>query len=218
MMEINFLEADSSNYRVGRNEEIKYLVVHYTANDGDTALNNAKYFSGAYRGASAHYFVDDEEVWQSVKDENTAWHCGGKKYYHQECRNDNSIGIELCSYKDNSGYHISGETQRLAVELLAELMKKYGISPKNVLRHYDVTHKACPAPFLEECVWKNFKERLAAFMGEKKNIIIEVKGREVLVEAVQVDGMNYVRLRDVPKLIPPLMIGYDAKKDRPTIE
>lgn len=218
MMEINFLPADNSNFRIGRQEQIKYLVLHYTAGDGDTAQNNAKYFAGGCRGASAHYFVDEKEVWQSVKDEDVAWHCGSKKYYHAHCRNENSVGIELCSYKDASGYHFNGETVTLALELLCELMKKYSLQPECVLRHYDVTHKACPAPLLEESVWRNFKERLAAMIDERKNVIVEVKGKEVVVEAVQVDGVNYVRLRDVPKLIPSIKVGYDEKKGRPTIE
>ena len=220
MLEIvtEFLQADSRNFRANRKDKIKYLVVHYTANDGDTAENNAKYFARASRGTSAHYFVDEKEIWQSVKDEDVAWHCGSTKYYHPECRNENSIGVELCSYKDNSGYHISGATQSKAIELLVALMKKYDIDLNHMLRHYDVTHKSCPAPFIEESIWRNFKERVAAAMEERKSLVVEVKGKEVVVEAIELDGVNYVRLRDIPKLIPPIEVGYDDKKGRPTIK
>ena len=37
------LLPDSANYRTGRKEDIKYIVIHYTANKGDTAFNNVKY-------------------------------------------------------------------------------------------------------------------------------------------------------------------------------
>lgn len=74
----------------------KYIVIHYVG-AVSTAKNNADYFYSVNRGASANYFVDDNEIWQVVEDKNAAWHCGTTgKYYHKECRNENSIGIEMC--------------------------------------------------------------------------------------------------------------------------
>ena len=68
-MNIPFVPADSSNYYSGRGgNSIKYIVMHYTANDGDTDEGNAHYFQGAGRRASAHYFVDEDSVTQSVRD------------------------------------------------------------------------------------------------------------------------------------------------------
>lgn len=103
MLMIRELLAHSSNYTAMTGRNIKYIVIHYTANDGDTAQGNCRYFNAANRKASAHYFVDEQEVWRSVKDKDGAWHCGGKTYYHDHCRNSNSIGIEICSSKDSDG-------------------------------------------------------------------------------------------------------------------
>lgn len=220
LMKINFLAADKNNFRLGRKEKIKYLVLHYTAGDSDTAKNNAKYFANGARGASAHYFVDEKEIWQSVREEDTAWHCGGKKYYHNECRNDNSIGIEMCSYKDNNGYHIAQETEDRAILLIRELMKKHNISAENVVRHYDVTHKNCPAPLVEEAAWQEFKRKLTEKQTKSKEVLeltIDVKGAEVTVEAVNVDDVNFIRLRDLPKLAPELKVEYDEVAKRPLI-
>ena len=102
MMNIAFKQAHSGNYRRAARgkEDICYLVIHFTANDGDTAKNNADYFARAEISTSAHYFVDENEVWQSVRDADIAWHCGTRGvYFHPYCRNANSIGIELCSRK-----------------------------------------------------------------------------------------------------------------------
>ena len=33
---------------------IRYIVIHYTGNDGDTAMNNAKYYAGSVVKAGAH--------------------------------------------------------------------------------------------------------------------------------------------------------------------
>ena len=66
-MNIKFIAADPSNYYHGRSgNSIKYIVVHYTANNGDTAAGNGNYFSSPNRKASAHYFVDENSVVQTA--------------------------------------------------------------------------------------------------------------------------------------------------------
>ena len=110
-MEIKEIVAHQSNYNKGRKQPIQYIVVHYTANNGDRAESNGNYFAQPNRNASAHYFVDESNVVQSVKDTDTAWHCGAKSYKHPKCRNDNSIGVEMCSEKDEKGqYYINEQT------------------------------------------------------------------------------------------------------------
>ena len=172
-MNINTVYAHTSNYTKGRKQLIKYIVVHYTANDGDTARNNGNYFSQPNRNASAHYFVDENEIIQSVKDIDTAWHCGAKTYKHELCRNDNSIGIEMCSEKDEQGkYYINESTQNNTIELIKQLMQKYDISIENVLRHYDVTGKLCPEPFVRNQVqWLDFKQKLIEKEGTQTIMI-----------------------------------------------
>ena len=127
-MTIAFKQAHSGNYRRAARgkEDIRYLVIHFTANDGDTAKNNADYFARAEISTSAHYFVDENEVWQSVRDADIAWHCGTRGvYFHPYCRNANSIGIELCSRKNGEKFYFMPETVRRAQALTRELMAKY---------------------------------------------------------------------------------------------
>lgn len=86
----NFTNKDNA----GR---IKYIVIHYVGALGG-AEANCKYYASKYLGASAHYFVGfNGEVWQSVEDEDIAWHCGASSYKHAECRNSNSIGMRCVS-------------------------------------------------------------------------------------------------------------------------
>ena len=56
------------NFSSRNGTNIKYIVLHYTGNKDDTALNNATYFYNGDRQVSAHYFVDDISIWQSVED------------------------------------------------------------------------------------------------------------------------------------------------------
>ena len=132
-MNIPFVPADPSNYYSGRGgNSIKYIVMHYTANDGDTDEGNAHYFQGAGRRASAHYFVDEDSVTQSVRDNDAAWHCGGdlESSHHPLrgiCMNRNSLGVEMCSDIVGGKYTITPQTVDRAVELVKHLMAKYGI-------------------------------------------------------------------------------------------
>ncbi len=155
------LIAREGNYRPGRTKEIRYLVVHYTANNGDTAWGNCQYFAREKVTASAHYFVDENEVCRSVRDEDTAYHCGASVYKHPECRNENSIGVELCSRKNADGtYYFLPDTIRRAQGLIRELMARYDIPVSRVVRHYDVTGKICPAPLMLEGNWFDFLQGL----------------------------------------------------------
>ena len=150
----NFWEGDGN----GGTKNNKYIVVHYVG-AVSTALNNAKYFENDYRGASANYFVDENDIYRVVKDSDSAWHCGTTgAYKHHECRNTNSIGIEMCCFDNNGTLDISDKVLARTVELVKELMAKYNIPADNVLRHYDVTGKNCPAPFVRDVArWNTFK-------------------------------------------------------------
>lgn len=153
--------ADRSNYGARRDTSlIKYIVIHYTGNDGDTGGANANYFKGANRGASAHYFVDDTSVVQSVPDDYAAWHCGGD-YYYCECRNTTSIGVEMCDTVSNGIHDLSAATRENAIQLVRSLMAKYSVPIERVIRHYDVTRKKCPAYFVDNAAaWAAFKNEL----------------------------------------------------------
>lgn len=169
-MNIPFVPADPSNYYSGRGgNSIKYIVVHYTAGNGDTAMNNAQYFhNNSGLQASAHYFVDEHSVVQSVRDTDGAWHCGGPLEsshhpLHNICMNRNSLGVEMCSDIVGGKYTITQQTVDRTVELVRWLMDKYGIDVDHVVRHYDVTGKDCPEPWVrDESLWRKFKARLTA--------------------------------------------------------
>ena len=160
---MEFVSCDPSNYRAGRTQPVRYIVMHYTANNGDTARNNCDYYHrvGGLQ-ASAHYFCDEHGAMQSVRECDTAWHCGARAYWHPECRNANSIGIEMCSRKRADGsYYILPETVANAAALAREIMQRYGIDTDHVLRHYDVTGKRCPMPWVDDpAQWVAFKEML----------------------------------------------------------
>lgn len=156
-------QCHTSNCYTYRNDDILFIVIHFTGNNGDTALNNCTFFSGANRKASANYFVGNDGIYQSVPDNWAAWAVGGTNTYkHRYCRNMNSISIEMCSRIGAEGkYYIDDDVVEQTIKLTKYLMNKYGVPVENVLRHYDVWDKKCPEPFVRQPeLWENFKRRL----------------------------------------------------------
>ena len=170
-MQINKLLTPYNLNRLGDTSRIKYIVLHYVGATGG-AEANCRYYASKYIGASAHYYVGfDGEIWQSVEDGDIAWHCGAKSYRHPECRNSNSIGMELCvrnkgsQAADSRDWYFEEATVTAAIELTRELMEKYGVPAERVIRHYDVTGKICPNPYVYNHTahtWEAFKAALTA--------------------------------------------------------
>ena len=198
---------------------IKYIAIHYTANDGDTALSNAKYFARGNRGASAHYFVDSNNIIQSVEDNYVAWSVGGSKYsdcsktgggkFYGICNNSNSINIELCDDIKNGNIYPTEAAISNAIDLVRSLMKKYNISSNNVIRHFDVNGKRCPAYWCGDSQkngkWQKFKNSIL----EEEQIMkqnIKINGKVKTVNAINKDGFTYVKIRDLSDV---LNIQYD---------
>ena len=162
-----YIPCNTKNYTVGRSMPIEYIVIHYTANNGDTAIGNCNYFANNKVGASAHYFVDENGYVQSIPEKDTAWHCGGGLQgtgghtFYKKCMNSNSIGIELCSRKNCKGnYYFKEQTLKNTAALVRDIMKRRNIPIERVIRHYDVTGKICPAPLIDETEWKKFKQMI----------------------------------------------------------
>ena len=153
--------------------KIEFIVVHYLGvpNADNPGHYNIKRDGSVYKAADPKTAV--------------VWHCGGGLQgsgghsFHGICTNFNSIGIEcgVCytdtSVKDASGdsdqWYFTTETQESLVWLVSKLMDEYGISLDHVIRHYDVTGKTCPNPYVKNnklrssWTWEEFKSRLAEY-------------------------------------------------------
>lgn len=179
-------------------DDISYLVIHYTGNKGDTAANNAAYFASKNRDVSAHYFVDEMNVYQSVADKDIAWHCGSTgKYVHPTCRNANSIGVEICMLNKSGGLR-QGSIDN-AIRLVRTLMERYHITEMGqVLRHYDVTHKQCPAPMVSNPpLWRQFQDQLFGGTDMTRDEVAQI-AYDVTEEMLSIVRPVYPKYEDVP--------------------
>lgn len=188
--------ANRANYGSKRAlSNIKYIVIHYTANDGDTDEGNGNYFANHIVKASAHYFVDGDSITQSVPDDYVAYSVGGGKYsdcnktgggkFYGQCTNSNSISIELCDEVRNGISDFSPATIENAVEYTKHLMKKYNVDISRVIRHFDVNGKPCPKPYVDNARWNEFKNKITGSVEltmaqyEELKVMIENLAKEI---------------------------------------
>ena len=162
-----YLPAKSISYssKERKRDDIKYIVVHYTGNETDTAKNNAYFFAtGNTREAGAHFFVDENDIYYSIRVKYSAYSVGTKDKkvvakLFGKCTNYNSISVELCS---NKGIFLP-ETLNNAELLIKQLMYLFNVPSERVVRHYDVTGKKCPGWYgwcdNNNSAWYKFKTR-----------------------------------------------------------
>jgi N-acetylmuramoyl-L-alanine amidase len=149
-----------------------------------------------FRFGSAHVFCDMDSVTEAIPLDEVAWNCGDKNYKRGYQRiaekvfmfrqNYETIGVEICN---NDVIKNSLADWDAAVEnaknWVIEYLKAFNIrvdregslNPQNVeqapppgtvllLRHYDITGKLCPKPFVDDPKeWMNFIDAVCLQVG-----------------------------------------------------
>lgn len=155
-------------------EKATKIAVHYVGNPKSTAKNNRDYFENlknthtAY--VSSHFVVGlDGEVIQCIP--LNEWS------YCTNQANGYSISIECC-HPDSSG-KFTEATEKSLAELCAYLLKKFGLIPDDIIRHYDVTGKQCPLYWsptkyqsaeVANARFEAFKQRVKKLMDSEKAV------------------------------------------------
>ncbi len=140
--------------------EVRNIFVHYTANPGTTAEQNRSYFENlgitGETSASAHFVIGfDGTIIQCIPLDEIG--------YAVKTRNYDSISIECCYQSEDGSF--TQATYDSLIKLTAWLLKKYDLSPEDVLRHYDEGGKKCPLYFVEhEGAWEDFRQDLADYI------------------------------------------------------
>lgn len=204
-IKINDITARNKNQipRSRGSSKIEFIVIHYL---GVPNADNPDLYGGGYGG---HFNIQRNGQTFMAADPKTAvvWHCGGGLQgsgghtFHGICTNYNSIGIEcgVCYTDtkakegdgDDSRWYFTEETQKSLVYLVAKLMDEYKISIDHVIRHYDVTGKICPNPYVKNnglrtsWTWSEFKNNLAQYRKDGTITIPDRSSGGVIGEAAE---------------------------------
>ena len=140
-IQVNLIVVNKYSRPGTKLDSVKWIIIHYVANPGTTAMQNRNYFNGLATShkasASAHFVIGlDGEIVQCLPLDEVSYNAGSAAY------NNNSISIECC-HPDSTG-KFKEETYESLVELVSWLCERYGLDTDDVIRHYDVTGKDCP--------------------------------------------------------------------------
>ena len=149
----------------------QFIAIHYLGCVGQN-------YDLAPDGSGAHFTVYwDGRIFQRCSYNAVPWAVGTAGYYkqkHPKANNYNTISIEMCCKCDGNSqsaedpyWYFTEETQDATVWLVQKLMKELNIPIENVLRHYDIVNKTCPAPYVHNnkykgtWTWDEFKKKVS---------------------------------------------------------
>lgn len=145
-----------------KTDAINYIVIHYLGNPKTTAQQNHDYFESLKDlqdvSMSANFIVGiDGEIIECVPP--------GEIAYASNSMNHESISIENCHLDDTGRF--TEDTYESCVKLAAYLAAEYQIDRDHIIRHYDVTGKACPLFYVEhEDKWEEMKDDIMNYIEE----------------------------------------------------
>lgn len=171
MSERKIINAVSKNRVPQWGNKKKYIAVHYLGVVGQNHDLSPD-------GSGAHFYIYwDGTIYQRCSLDAVVWAVGTAGVYkqkHPEARNANTISIEMCCKCDGNEqsaedpkWYFTKETQEACVWLVQKLMHENGIPEENVLRHFDIVNKTCPAPYVHNnkyrgtWTWEEFKARVS---------------------------------------------------------
>lgn len=177
---------ESQRQAQGADQRVRFLVIHYTAEDFHNALNTL-----TDEHVSAHYLIPARPpldngkpvVWQLVPESLRAWHAGASGWRGRTNINDTSVGIEL----ENKGYsrHLLGKHfypfPPAQIDLLADLsqqiIQRYQIEPRNVVGHSDIAplRKDDPGPLFP---WHELAKRGIGAWPDAQRVKVNLAGRD----------------------------------------
>ena len=146
-------------------EKLKGIVIHYVGNPGSSAQNNRDYFEALKDSqdvyASSNFIVGLEgEIIQCVPTNEVAY-CSNE-------RNSDTVSIEVCH--ETADGKFNEHTYSSLVNLAGWLCMYLDISPKEIIRHYDVTGKICPKYYVEhEDAWDTFIDDVKVWIRTEKS-------------------------------------------------
>lgn len=159
----------------GGTGKVKGVTIHNT-NDLKNVEEDAEQYTRAtwpnanMNNARVHYYVDDINAWQNLREDEVGWHAGdGRK---ATGGNETTLSIEIIM--DGSGSKEDLKAEENGVLLAALLLKKHGLSVNELYTHnhwmghpdsiVQGARKNCPLYILPH--WAQFKQKVAAKLTE----------------------------------------------------
>ena len=178
---LNYSPNFSSKKRIFR--QVKFIIFHYTGMKKESDAINR--LTNIQSEVSCHYLIKNNgDIIKMVPDLYIAWHAGKSLWINYKSLNQNSIGIEITNPGHELGYKKFSKKQISSLlELSKFLIKKYKISPKNILGHSDIAPERKKDPG-EKFPWKYlFKNKIGLWHTLKNRELIE--NRKIKINEIE---------------------------------
>lgn len=143
--------------------KVQYVTIHNTADIEEAAgTNDAEQYTRAtypnqnMGDARVHYFIDETDCWQNLREDEEGWHAATTK------GNQTSLGIEIIM--DGSGSAADKKAEDRGALLAAILLDRHGLGIDKLVTHKYWNGKYCPAYILPH--WDEFKAKVKKYLAQ----------------------------------------------------
>lgn len=186
--------------------KVKYITIHNTEDIKEAkGTNDAEQYTRATypnqnMGTSrVHYFIDEVDCWQNLREDEVGWHAGDGRGNG----NETSLAIEIIM--DGSGSAADTKAEERGALLAAILLNRHGLGIDKLVTHKHWVGKNCPAYILPH--WLEFEAKVKKYLAQiqgkaDKNEATETGNSVKAGDVVSVaSNAVYYNGKDVPDFV-----------------
>ena len=173
----------------GGTGKVAYVTIHNTADIQEAAgTNDAEQYVRAtwpncnMNDSRVHYFIDETDCWQNLREDEVGWHAGDGR----GPGNESSLAIEIIM--DGSGSAADKSAEDRGALLAAILLDKHGLGIDRLTTHKRWSGKDCPTYILPH--WSQFKAKVETYLKQIQSGTAAQKPQEAPESAAK-----YYRIR-----------------------
>ena len=148
--------------------KVQYITIHNTADIEEAyGTNDAEQYTRAtypnqnMGDARVHYFIDEVDCWQNLREDEVGWHAGDGS----GPGNETSLAIEIIM--DGSGSAADKNAEERGALLAAILLNRHGLKIDKMVPHKKWSGKYCPAYILPH--WELFVAKVQKYLRQIQN-------------------------------------------------
>lgn len=145
--------------------KVEYITIHNTADIAEAkGTNDAEQYTRAtypnqnMGDARVHYYIDEVDCWQNLREDEVGWHAGDGR----GPGNETSLGIEIIM--DGSGSKADTQAEDRGALLAAILLHRHGLGMGRLVPHKKWSGKNCPAYILPH--WNDFVSKVEKHLAD----------------------------------------------------
>lgn len=150
----------------GGTGKVQYVTIHNTAAiQTAVGITMAEQYTRAtwpnanMKDARVHYYIDDKDCWQLLREDEVGWHAADGK----GPGNETSLAVEIIM--DGSGSLRDERAEDRGALLAAILLKRHGLSIDRLTTHkHWYSKKNCPAYILPH--WSKFQKKVEIYLKQ----------------------------------------------------